>query len=162
MPDQSEVFVDANIFVYHFSGPTEYTESCTRFLQRIEEGKLTGITSTLVIAETLHRLMIIEATSKLQIEPKAAVHYLKHHPLDVKKLTEHIKVPEQIFLLSVRIHPVEIEDILKCNEIKSEYGLLTNDALTLAVVRRYHFTNIATNDPDFERIPDLTVWKPSE
>jgi len=156
------VFVDANIFVYHFSGPTEYTDSCARFLQRIEEGKLTGITSTLVIAETLHRLMIIEATSKLQIEPKGAVHYLKHHPLDVKKLTEHTKVPERISLLGVKILPIEIEDIHKCNEIKNEYGLLTNDAITLAVMRRYHLTNIATNDPDFERISDLKVWKPTE
>lgn len=85
--DQSEVFVDANIIVYHFSGPTEYTDSYARLLQRIEEGKLTGITSTLIIAETRHRLMIIEAASKLQIEPKGVVHYLKHHPLDVKKLT---------------------------------------------------------------------------
>jgi len=71
-PDGSEVFVDANIFIYHFSGPTEYTDSCTQFLQRIEDGELLGLTSMLVVAETLHRLMIIEATSKLQIEPRLA------------------------------------------------------------------------------------------
>jgi predicted nucleic acid-binding protein len=61
LPDRTEVFIDANVFVYHFSGPTEYTDFCSRFLQRIEEGRLSGFTSTLVLAETLHRLMIIEA-----------------------------------------------------------------------------------------------------
>lgn len=75
IPDHSEVFVDANVFVYHFSGPTEYTNSCTQFLQRIEEARLSGLTSVLVLAETLHRLMIIEAATKLHIEPKQALRY---------------------------------------------------------------------------------------
>jgi predicted nucleic acid-binding protein len=84
VPDGSDVFVDANIFVYHFSGPTEYTDSSTAFLQRIEEGKVSGSTSTLVLAETLHRLMIIEAASALRLEPKAAIRHLKAHPEELK------------------------------------------------------------------------------
>jgi predicted nucleic acid-binding protein len=76
LPDRTEVFIDANVFVYHFSGPTEYTDFCSRFLQRIEEGRLSGFTSTLVLAETLHRLMIIEAATKLQIVPKVAIRHL--------------------------------------------------------------------------------------
>jgi hypothetical protein len=39
--------------------------------------------------------------------------------------------------------------------------LLTNDAITLAVMKRYHLRNIATNDPDFERVTDLLIWKPN-
>lgn len=161
IPDHNEVFVDANIFVYHFSGPTEYTDICAQFLQRVEEVRLFAFTSTLVLAETLHRLMIIEATTKLQIGPKVAIHHLKTHPLDVKILTEHIKVPERIHTLGIKILPIDIDDILKSNEIKREYGLLTNDAITLAVMKRYHLRNIATNDPDFERVTDLLIWKPN-
>ena len=48
------------------------------------------------------------------------------------------------------------------NEIKKEFGLLTNDAITLAVMRRHRLSKIATNDPDFDRITDLSVWKPTE
>ena len=66
-PDHSEVFVDANIFIYHFSGPTEHTDACTQFLQRIEEARLSGLTSVLILTETLHRLMIIEAATTLHI-----------------------------------------------------------------------------------------------
>ena len=161
-PDQSEIFVDANIFIYHFSGPTEYTNACTHLLQRIEEAKIFGFTSTLVLAETLHRLMIIEATSKLQVKPQAAIHHLKTHPLDVKKLTKHIMVPEKIHTLGIKILPIDIDDIFKSNEIKKELGLLTNDAITLAVMRRHRLSKIATNDPDFDRITDLSVWKPTE
>jgi len=92
-----------------------------------------GFTSTLVLAETLHRLMIIEATTKLQIEPKAAIHYLKTHPLDVKNLVEHISIPEKIQAFGVKILPIDMEDILNSNKIKKAYGLLTNDAITVAI-----------------------------
>lgn len=160
LPDRTEVFIDANIFVYHFSGPTEYTDFCSRFLQRIEEGRLSGFTSTLVLAETLHRLMIIEATTKLQIVPKAAIRHLKTHPLEVKKLTTHLTVPDKIQTLGIKILSLDVADVLTSNEIKKEYGLLTNDAINLAVMRRHHLKSIGTNDPDFERVDDLVVWKP--
>jgi len=158
-PDGSEVFVDANIFIYHFSGPTEYTDSCTQFLQRIEDGELIGLTSMLVVVETLHRLMIIEATSKLQIEPRVAIRHLKAHPSDVMKLTDHLTVADKIRAL-VEILPVDFVHVLTSSEIKKTYGLLTNDAINLAIMRVRHLGNIATNDPDFERIPDLVAWKP--
>lgn len=160
IPDRTEIFIDSNIFVYHFSGPTEYTDSCTLLLQRVEQSEIFGFTSTVVLAETLHRLMIIEATTKLQIEPKVAIRYLKAHPLEVKKLTEHLTVPEKIQGLGIKILTVEIDDILKSNEIKKGYGFLTNDAINLALTRRHQLRNIATNDPDFERVTDLVVWKP--
>lgn len=161
LPDRTKVFIDANIFVYHFSGPTEYTDSCTRLLQRIEETRLSGFTSALVLTETLHRLMIIEATTKLQIEPKAAVRHLKAHPPEVKKLTEHLKVVEVLQTLGIKILPLDGDDILKSNEAKKQYGLLTNDAINLAIMRRHQLKNVATNDPDFERVNDLLIWKPA-
>lgn len=160
IPDHSEVFIDANIFVYHFSGPTEYTNSCTKFLQRIEEARLSGITSALVLAETLHRLMIIEATTKLHIEPKQALRYLKTRPQDVKKLTEHLTAVEKIQTFGIKILPLDVNNVLKSNAIKKEFGLLTNDAINLALMRHHHLKDIATNDPDFERVGDLIVWKP--
>jgi predicted nucleic acid-binding protein len=91
-----------------------------------------------------------------------AIHHLKTHPLDVKRLTEHITVPGKIHTFGIKILPVNIDDILKSNEIKMEYGLLTNDAITLAVMKRHHLRNIATNDPDFERGTNLVIWKPIE
>jgi predicted nucleic acid-binding protein len=161
LPDHTEVFIDANVFVYHFSGPTEYTDFCSRFLQRIEEGRLSGFTSTLVLAETLHRLMIIEAATKLQIVPKVAIRHLKAHPLEVKKLTDHLTVPDNIQTFGIKVLSLDVADVLTSNEIKKEHGLLTNDAINLAVMRRHHLKSIATNDPDFERVTDLLVWKPA-
>lgn len=162
LPDHSEIFLDANIFVYHFSGPTQYTDSCSQLLQRIEENRLSGFTSTLVLAETLHRLMIIEAATKLHIEPKLAVRHLKGHPADIKKLDKHLTIPDKIQAIGITILPLDIGEVLKSLELKKEYGLLTNDAINLAIMRNHHFKRIATNDPDFERVTDLMVWKPTQ
>jgi len=51
----SEVFVDSNIFIYHFTG---VSDECGNFLNRCEQGDLTAITSVNVILEVLHRLII--------------------------------------------------------------------------------------------------------
>ncbi|MBI4715665.1 MAG: PIN domain-containing protein [Nitrospirae bacterium] len=104
--------------------------------------------------------MTIEATTTLQIDSKAAIRHLKNHPLDVKKLTQHLVVPKKGQASGINSLPVDMEDVLHSAEIKKEYGLLTNDAINLAIMRRHHLKTIASNDPDFERVPDLTVWKP--
>ena len=41
-----------------------------------------------------------------------------------------------------------------------KYGLLSNDAIHVATMTQHGITNIATNDPDFERVERLKVWKP--
>lgn len=162
VPSGLEIFVDANIFIYHFSGPTEFTEPCFNFLLRIEEGDLIGYTSTTVLTEILHRLMIIEATEKLDIEPKNAIRYLKRHPQEVKKLTSHLSVPEKIKQMGLNFLTTNADDLIASNEIKKEFGFLTNDSINLSIMKRYNLKNIATNDPDFERIAYIQVWKPSK
>ena len=48
------VFVDANIFVYHFAPDPALQGSCGQFLQRIENQEIQGFTSTHVLAESEH------------------------------------------------------------------------------------------------------------
>jgi predicted nucleic acid-binding protein len=52
-----KIFVDPNIFVYHFLG---VNDSATDFIQRCEQREIIAYTSSIVIAEVLHRLMIAE------------------------------------------------------------------------------------------------------
>jgi predicted nucleic acid-binding protein len=46
LPSGSRVFVDANIFIYHFTN-SPLTDACTKFLQRVEVGDLEGTTSAI-------------------------------------------------------------------------------------------------------------------
>ena len=161
IPPGTEIFIDANIFVYHFAGPTPLTSACSAFLRRIENRDLIGFTSLTVVAEVLHRLMIIEATEKLQIETQRAVRYLKQHPTEATKLTEHLTVTEKIPAIGIHLLVPTLDDLLTSQEFKMASGCLTNDAINLAVMKRHRLTHIATNDPDFIRVASLRVWRPS-
>ena len=59
VPHGAHVLIDANIFVYHFSAPTAFSDAPSQFLERVETGQIRGTTSSLVLIETLHRLMIL-------------------------------------------------------------------------------------------------------
>jgi len=62
----SEIFIDANIFTYHFTG---ISDESSNLLNRCEQGDLTGLTSVNVLLEVLHRLMMVEAIRKKLAQP---------------------------------------------------------------------------------------------
>jgi predicted nucleic acid-binding protein len=63
LEDGSSIFVDANIFIYHFSKKSRFNPDSTSFLERIEKRKISGVSSTSVVQEATHRMMIMEAAT---------------------------------------------------------------------------------------------------
>jgi hypothetical protein len=57
------VFLDANIWIYHFSPHPTLGAACNQLVRRIEGGQLPGFTSTHVLAEVAHQMMILEASA---------------------------------------------------------------------------------------------------
>jgi hypothetical protein len=47
------------------------------FLEYVNRGKYSGLTSVLVCNEVFHRTMIAEVVEKYEIEPKSVVSHLK-------------------------------------------------------------------------------------
>ncbi len=70
----TRIFIDASIFIYHFSG---VSAECRTLLERCERGEVKGATSTLVMAEASHRLMMIEAVASGQVTPGNVVKNLR-------------------------------------------------------------------------------------
>lgn len=155
----SEVFIDANIFIYHFTG---VSIECTNFLSRCEEGALTGITSVNVMLEVLHRLMMVEAVRKKLIQPPNAVKKLKKHPERVKKLSEYFINTQRIIEMGIEVRPIAPELILKSQGIRTGYGLMVNDSIIAAIVQEEGIKALATNDGLFFKIKGLTVYKPMD
>jgi len=67
------VFIDANIFIYHFGGQSL---ECRVLLARCARRNLFGHTSTPVLAEVLHRRMVAEAIARGLVTAKTAVRKL--------------------------------------------------------------------------------------
>jgi predicted nucleic acid-binding protein len=80
IPHATDVFLDANTFVYHFIADPNFGASCTKFLKRIESHEIVGWTSPHVLAEVSHRLMTIEACSLFGWTYQGIAARLRRHP----------------------------------------------------------------------------------
>ena len=84
----------------------------------------------------------------------------REHPNEAKSLTSHQAAPRKIVQIGVEVVAVGLQDIEQSHEIKRQYGFLTNDALLVAVMQRSAVTPLASNDPDFERVPVVALYRP--
>jgi predicted nucleic acid-binding protein len=161
LPEGARVFIDANIFIYHFSAASRFNSSCTNFLERVEFGAVHGVTSAAIVLETIHRIMVEEAFLALpDIQPKNLVKYLKDHPDTVKGLEVNRGIPARIAQFNVEVIPTTMALIDQSQTIKTEYGFLSNDALILQIMRDRGLLHLASNDSDFERATNITLYKP--
>jgi predicted nucleic acid-binding protein len=64
IPAGATVFLDANTFVYYFVPHPVFGPACSDLLERIEQGKVQGITSAQVLSDVAHRLRIFEAAAQ--------------------------------------------------------------------------------------------------
>ena len=104
-----KVFIDANIFIYHFTG---VSDQCSDFLNRCEQKELSGITSTNVLLEVLHRLMMIEVVNKKLIMPPNIVKKLQKKPELVKQLSDYYFNTKKIFDMGISINSINYDTIL--------------------------------------------------
>jgi predicted nucleic acid-binding protein len=155
----SEVFIDANIFIYHFTG---VSIECTNFLSRCEEGSLNGITSVNVMLEVLHRLMMVEAVRKKLVQPPNAVKKLKRYPERIKKLNDYFINTQRIIEMGIEVRPIAQEFIMKSHGIRTGYGLMVNDSIIAAIVQEEGIKALASNDDLFSKIKGLAVYKPTD
>jgi predicted nucleic acid-binding protein len=49
---------------------------------------------------------------------------------------------------------------LSAGDISLQYGLLSSDALVVAMMQANNLTNLASNDADFDRVPGITRFSP--
>jgi predicted nucleic acid-binding protein len=159
IPANTRVFVDAPIFIYHFTG---VSEECRRFLERCESTELDALTSSVVVAEVAHRLMMIEAVSRGQVSSGDVARKLRERPDIVKALEIYQVQVGRIFLMSVDVVPVDSGTILRSEKVRSEHGLLVNDSLVVTSALDHGATALASLDRDFEALGDLPLYRPAD
>ena len=152
------VFVDANTLTYHFEPHAVWGPPCSDLLQRIENGELSGFTSTHALSEVAHRLMTIQA-SALFTWPFAGIgNRLRTHPAQVQKLTAFRVGIDRILQSNLQVLAITPVMLATAAALSQGFGLLTNDALIVAVMQAHGLTKIASNDCDFDRVPGLTRY----
>ena len=160
IPSGADVFLDANTFIYHFTGDSAYGVSCTRLIERIEQGDLRGYTSAEVVSDAAHRMMTIEAMERYGWPIAGLAARLRKHHAEIPKLTLFQQAVEQVPRLGIRVWDIKLDLVLTAVKLSRQHELLSGDALIVAVMQSNGLTNLASNDSDFERVPGLTRYTP--
>ena len=158
LPDQSFVIIDANVFIYALSGRSA---ECRQLFERCLREEVTGIALFETVNEVTHRLMIAEALSKGLITAGGAK-ALRNKFQQITTLTDYWLDTQRILALNLLFMPVNETIIRNAQTVRQEAGLLTNDSMIVAGMREYGLSFLASNDADFERVRDITVFKPTD
>lgn len=161
VPAGAAIFVDANTFVYAFAPDPSLGPPCFEFLQRIAQGDLAGFTSSLVMSDVAHRLMSLEACTTFAWPYVGIANRLKRHPGEIKKLIRFRQALDQIAGSGIHVLPVESGAVLAAGNLSVQHGLLSGDALVLAVMQQHDVTSLASNDADFDRVPGIMRFAPA-
>jgi predicted nucleic acid-binding protein len=155
------VFLDANVLVYHFAPDPVFGPHCAPLVQRIDSRELSGFTSTHVLTETAHRLMGIEASARFGWPFAGMARRLKDHAAEVQKLTAFRRALQTVVDSKVQVLSITPALVVAAAGISQQTGLLSNDALIVAVMQNHGLSNLASNDADFDRVPGLTRYAPA-
>lgn len=159
IPRPSAVFVDANVFIYHFTGQSKECSDC---LARIETGDLRGLTAQTTLLEVAHRLMVIEAIERgLRAGSSPAARLTRRSQL-VRELSRYyfstLKIPQ----MGIEILSIPMDFLTRSQEYRQTYGLLVNDSLIPLHMRTAGITYLASADGAFDRIPWIRRAFPSD
>lgn len=155
------VFVDANTLVYHFGLHPTFGIACNQLFACIERQEVLGYTSTHVLSELAHRLMMVEASALPGWTASKIKLRLRQHPAALTNLTQFRAAVEAILQSRIVVLTIAPALIASAAVVSQQCGLLSNDALIVAVMKSYGLTNLASSDTDFDRVPDITRYAPA-
>lgn len=160
IPSGVGVFLDANCLVYAATSDPQYGTPCQQLLVQIENRTFQGCTSAHVLGDLSHRLMTIEAALLLGRSMTGIANWLRRHPSEVQRLSRSRQAIDDLQAIPITIWPVTGVQISRAADFSRQYGLLTNDALIVAIMQEHGFTHLASNDADFDRIPGILRYAP--
>jgi predicted nucleic acid-binding protein len=145
----TDLFLDANIFIYHFTSDPKWGAACTRLQERIELRELRAFTATHVLGDVVHRLMTLEAMD------------LRQHHAEIPKLSVYQQSLVKIAQIGIQVLPVLELHIIQASHLSHSHQLLIGDAVIVAVMQANGLPCLASNDADFDRVPHISRYAPA-
>jgi predicted nucleic acid-binding protein len=155
----ASLFVDANPLIYYFASDPVLGPACARLITRIQNQELQAFSSTHVLSEAAHKLMAVEAATQFGWKSKV-MQRLRQQPDKVQQLTRFRQAIQQVPQLGIQVLAIAPSLIDAGTLVSQQTGLLTNDALIVALMQANGLTGVASSDPDFDRVPGITRYAP--
>jgi predicted nucleic acid-binding protein len=161
IPANAAVFIDANILVYYFAPNAVFGHACQLLMDQINKYQdFMAYTSTLVLSELAHQLMILEAAQQFGWPLAGIRRRIQRHPAEVQKLTRFRQAIDEVPQLGIEVLPLDRHIPPIAARLSQLHGLLTNDALIVATMQDQSIVHIASHDTDFDRVPGITSYGP--
>jgi predicted nucleic acid-binding protein len=160
LPAGATVFIDANCLVYAATADQTYGAVCQRLLEEVEKKNLQACTSAHVLADLSHRLMTIEAALRFGRPMQGIANWLRRHPAEVQSLSQYRQSLDDLLAIPLPLHPITGPQVTRAADFSRQHGLLTSDAVIVAVMRDHGLTHLASNDTDFDRVPGISRYAP--
>ncbi len=155
----ARLYIDANIFVYHFAYESD---ECAALLDRCYRREINAYTGIHILLEVAHRIMTIEAVDKGLVTPGNVPRKLRRRPELVSQLQDHSAAIRYILEMNIEILQIDARILETSANLRSQTGFLVNDSISLAMMQRRRIPTISTNDRDFQRVNWLEVRLPSD
>lgn len=161
VPAGASVFIDANASVYYFSPHSTLGAPCSELLARINRQEISGSTSVDVLRDVAHRIMTAEAIAKHAWPIAGIAQRLRKHPTVIQSLSVFRQAVDDVprFGVTMLQSPTSIASAAAL--VSQQYGLLSGDAMIVAMMQHFALTNLASHDDDFDRVPWITRYSPA-
>src|SRR5262249_48489453 len=127
IPAGVAVFLDANVFVYHFTNDPKYGAACTQLLNRTTQQQVQGLTSTDALGDVAQRLMTLEAISLLGWPTVGVAARLRKHHDAIPKLTIFRQAISEIPSLGIQVVPISQSLLETATLLSQQHELLIGD-----------------------------------
>ena len=130
------IFIDSNIFIYAFIDEEHRGDACRDVLDQIAKGKITAVTTPVVMDEVIWALLKNNKRDSL----RGYITNLYQLPnLQIVEVQQNLPLLALAFIL--------------------EYNLRPHDAMHCAFMKQNEITIIATDDTDFDKIKGIKRMK---
>jgi predicted nucleic acid-binding protein len=160
IPNGSLCVIDSNILIYAEEGVSNQAQ---RLLRRCARGELSGVLPQTVWQEVTHKLMLAEAMMKGVISGGNPASRLSSKPEAIKELSLYRAKVQALVELGLGFETCTLKDLTKTAfGLQEKYGLLTNDAVVLAVAIRLKADALASEDKAFRDVTEVPIYAPTD
>ncbi len=152
------MLVDTNVLIY---GRTRRSVQCSRLLERLDDGAVSGVITSFILAEYCHRRMVQEAQSS-GLAGSNPARQLSRRPERIRRLSRYAGEVRLLLASSLKVETPDEIDFAVALELQRNHGLLTVDSINLAIAQRRGIRGIATADAGFEAVQGCIVYRPDD
>ena len=114
-----------------------------------------------VLSDLAHRMMTIEAMHLFGWPVTGISQRLRRHAAEIRGLTLFRRAIEGAHQSGLHLLPVSPQQVSAAAAISQQFGLLSGDALIVAVMREHGLVNLVSYDSDFDRVSGITRYAPT-